>query len=58
MKYIGLTDEEALAINWHMGGFDPRVSSGALSDAFNLSPLALELHLADMRATYINENKK
>lgn len=58
MKYIDISDEEALAINWHMGGFDPRTNSGALSDAFNLSPLALELHLADMRATYINENKK
>ena len=53
MKYLDITDEEVLAISWHMGGFDPRANTGALSDAFNTSPLALELHLADMRA--INE---
>ena len=59
MKYIKLTDEEALAINWHMGGFDQRVKGGSYSigETFNQSVLALELHLADMRATYIAENK-
>lgn len=59
MKYMNLTDEEALAIRWHMGGFDHAVKGGSysLSDAYNSSKLALELHLADMRATYILENK-
>lgn len=59
MKHMKLTDEEALAIRWHMGGFDSAVKGGsyALSGAFNKSLLALELHLADMRATYILENK-
>lgn len=55
MKYIDLTDEEASAINWHMGGFDLRVKSGSydLSIVYSKYPLALELHLADMRATYL-----
>ena len=59
MKYIKLTDEEALAINWHMGSFDYRVRGGcySLGEAFNQSTLALELHIADMRASYITENK-
>lgn len=59
MKYMKLTDEEALAIRWHMGGFDDTVKGGSysLGKAFSQSLLALELHLADMRATYILENK-
>lgn len=59
MKYIKLTDEEALAINWHMGGFDSRVKGGSyeMNGAYNMSPLALELHIADLRATFVDENK-
>lgn len=57
MKYIKLTDEEALAINWHMGGFDDRANGYDLSNAFTMSKLALELHIADMRASYILENR-
>lgn len=58
MKFIKLTDEEALAIRWHMGGFDQAIKGGsyALSGAYSKSLLALELHIADMRATYICEN--
>lgn len=57
LRYVALSEEEMLAINWHMGGFDQRVNGGnyALSDAFNSSRLALELHLADMRASYVDE---
>lgn len=57
-KFIKLTDEEALAIRWHMGGFTDSVKGGSysLSKAFE-NILALELHIADMRATYILENK-
>lgn len=60
MKYMKLTDEEALAINWHMSSFDARVKGGsyALSGALTQSVLTLELHVADMRATYIDENKE
>lgn len=57
-QFIKLSNEEALAINWHMGGFDSRVRGGSFSiaEAYNLSKLALELNIADMRATYILEN--
>lgn len=55
-----ITDEEALAIDWHMGGFDMRSKSGSYGSgiAFENSKLAVELHVADMRATHIVENKK
>jgi HD superfamily phosphohydrolase YqeK len=56
-RFIQLTDDEAVAISWHMGGFDQRVVGGSkeIGDAYSMSALALELHLADMRATYIVE---
>lgn len=57
-KYIDLTDEEAMAIRWHMGGFDQSVQSGYnISNVFEKYPLALELHIADMRATYYLDKK-
>ena len=50
MHYIQLTDEEIMAINWHMGGFDARArtDSHSLSDAWAKYPLAVMVHLADM----------
>ncbi len=59
-QYIKLTAEEAMAINWHMGGFDERVKGGsyALSDAYCKYKLALYLHTADILATYIDEDRK
>lgn len=57
--FIRLTREEALAINWHMGGFDARVGSTgsfALSESYRRYPLALWLHVSDIVATYIDEN--
>jgi len=56
--FIRLTREEAVAINWHMGGFDSRVKGGdsSVSEAYNKFPLAVLLHLADLTATYIDEN--
>lgn len=56
--FLRLTREEALAINWHMGGFDQRVLGGsfAIGEAYRIDALALLLHLADMMATYIDEN--
>lgn len=58
-RYIKLTAEEAMAINWHMGGFDERVKggSGALSEAFAKYKLALLLHVADIEATYLDEER-
>lgn len=57
---LKLTDEEALAIRWHMSGFTDSVKGGSysLNEAYNISPLAVELALADMRATYLLENKE
>lgn len=59
-QFIKLTPEEAIAINWHMGGFDERVKGGsyALSDAYYKYKLALYLHAADMCATYLDENRE
>ena len=57
--FLRLTREEALAINWHMGGFDARVTGGSslsLGETYKHNSLAFWLHLADMTATYIDEN--
>ena len=58
--FVKLAREEAMAIRWHMGGFDDSAKGGsfALSAAFEKYPLALFLHLADMQATYLDEVKK
>ena len=56
--FMRLTREEAMSINWHMGGFDSRVKGGdsSISDAYRKFPLAVLLHLSDVTATYIDEN--
>lgn len=58
--FMRLSREEALAINWHMGGFDARVKGGsfAMGEWFYKSPLAVLIHLADMKATYLDEHSK
>lgn len=55
--FMKLTREEAMAINWHMGGFDTRVIGGSysLSNAFYSFPTALLFHIADVMATYLDE---
>ena len=51
-----LTREEAMCINWHMGGFDARaMNSSDLSDAFTRFPTALLFHISDLEATYLDE---
>lgn len=54
--FLTLTHEEAVAIRWHMGGFDKAVQGGelAIGKAFEKSALAVELSIADLRATYEN----
>lgn len=54
MKYMKLTDDEILAIRSHMGAFDESVKGGArfISQAFDMSDLAVLLHMADMVATH------
>lgn len=57
--FMRLTREEAMAIRWHMGGFDDAVKGGsyAISGAFDKFPLALMLHVADLEATYLDEKE-
>ena len=51
--------EEAVAIRWHMGGFDDAVRGGsfAMSGAFEKYPLAVKLHISDLEATYLMETR-
>ena len=58
--FVRLTREEAMAIRWHMGGFDESVKGGsfALAHAFEKYPLAVKLHLSDLEATYLHENRR
>lgn len=55
--FMKLTREEAMAINWHMGGFDARVQGGSysMSAAYYKYPIAMLFHMADMMATYLDE---
>ncbi|MBU3805759.1 MAG: hydrolase [Candidatus Fournierella pullistercoris] len=56
-RFIRLRPAEAVAIRWHMGGFDDAVRGGsfAISQAYDAYPLAVKLHLADLTATYLLE---
>ena len=56
-RFLRLKPAEAMAIRWHMGGFDEAVRGGsiAISLAFDKYPLAVKLHLADLEATYLRE---
>ena len=55
--FMRLTREEAMAINWHMGGFDPRSQMGTdMSEAFSRFPIAVLFHVSDLEATYLDEN--
>lgn len=56
-SFFKLSREEAMAINWHMGGFDQRVLGGsyALSNAYYQYPVAVLLHVSDVEATYLDE---
>lgn len=57
--FMKLNRQEAMAINWHMGGFDQRVLGGSygICDAFYQYPTALLFHIADLQATYLDEHK-
>lgn len=58
-QFIKLTATEAQAIFWHMGPWDisPYMTLNELSQTFEQNLLALLLHQADMKATYLVENK-
>ncbi len=57
-RFFKLKNEEAIAIRWHMGGFDSdaKVGGYSVSNAFSKYPLAVKLHVADLQATYLLEN--
>ena len=46
--------DEALAIRWHMGGFEDN-GGFAISQAYEKYPLAVKLHLSDLESTYLRE---
>lgn len=55
-RFLSLSDEEVMAIRWHMGGFDDAVqgygSSRTLSNAMLRSPLVTAIHMADLASCY------
>lgn len=56
-RFMRLKTSEAMAIRWHMGGFDDSARGGsfAISLAYEKYPLAVKLHLADLESTYFKE---
>ena len=54
-KYINLTEEEAVAINCHMGFSDRSPGDFGIGSAYGKYPLAWLVHVADESATYIRE---
>lgn len=57
-RFMRLKVDEAIAIRWHMGGFDDAARGGsyAINTAFEKYPLLVKLHIADIEATYLMEN--
>ncbi len=55
--FMKLSREEAMAINWHMGAFDPRAKENpyVLRNVFCKFPIAFLFHVADYMATYLDE---
>ena len=58
--FMKLTREEALAINWHMGEYDQRVQNGSymIRDVYYRYPVCFLMHLADLTATYLDEEEE
>lgn len=58
-SFIQLSREESVAIISHMGGFDSSVKGGeyAISNALGKYTLATLLHVADLKATKIDERE-
>lgn len=56
-RYMALTEEEALAIRWHMGAYDDAVKGGSrsMNEAMELTPWVWRLQEADMCAAWIDE---
>jgi len=58
-SFMKLTREEAMAIRWHMGFSDNDFRAGGqlVGKAFEMYPLAVLTHLADLKATYLLEGR-
>ena len=55
-QHIKLTDEEALAIRYHMGTYDVAgYSEAAYNDARKMYPLVTLLQTADLESTFVTE---
>ena len=56
-RFLRLKTSEAIAIRWHMGGFDESVKGGSFSSglAWQKYPIAVKLHLSDLESTYLCE---
>ena len=59
-KYLKLTDVEAMAIRWHMSGWDAssRGGEGAINVAFEKYPLCSIIAAADLLSTYLDETRE
>ena len=59
-RFLRLKTSEAVAIRWHMGGFDDAVKGGsyAISGAFEKYPLAVKMHLCDIESSYLTESRQ
>lgn len=53
-RVMRLKIDEAMAIRWHMGGYDESVRGGSYAEgnAYKMYPVAINLHIADMLASY------
>lgn len=56
-QFIKLTPQEACAINCHMGAYDRLPNDYSIGSAFEQTPLALILSVADQYATFIDEKE-
>ena len=55
-RFMKLTEDEAVAINCHMGPWDRAPGDYSVGNAFERYPLAWLVHVADESATYIRES--
>lgn len=57
MEHVELTLPEMMAVRWHMGLSVPKEDYGSMGRAFEEFPLALYLHIADMKSTYLGKDR-
>ena len=58
-SFMKLSQEEAMAIRWHMGFSDNDFKAGGygVSNAFSMYKLPVIAHIADLEATYFDEKE-